>query len=170
MSLAETVVYATVWMALFFYPAAGVGRGTDRPAAERWARWFWTLGCLAFWVHSVSAFGVFYGWSHSVAVAETARQTVEATGFDSGSGIYLNYLFAVLWLADVVWWWARPTSYRQRSLRAFLLLHSFFLFMILNGAVLFVDGPRRWLGALITAAGMAAVGWAVAREIGRAKG
>lgn len=162
--LAEALVYGSVWVALAGYPAAGIGRGTEQPSVGHGARWIWTLGCLAFWLHSVSAFGVVYGWSHGVAVEATARQTLEATGFDSGFGIYLNYLFAFLWLVDAVWWWVWPRSYRGRSLRSFLLLHGFFLFMILNGAVLFVDGPRRWLGALIVGAGLASVIWATVRE------
>ena len=167
MESAESIVYLSAWVALACYPAAGVGRGTDQPSLQLWARIVWTAGCVVFGLHVVTAFGVFYDWSHSTALSETARQTRDSTGFDSGAGLYLNYLFALLWIADAAWWWRRPDRYRHRSLQAFLLLHGFFLFMIVNGAVIFVDGPRRWLGAAIFMEGVASVGWAVARNRGR---
>lgn len=164
MEPAAAIVDLSVWLALACYPAAALGRAFERPALSRWARLVWSVGCVFFWLHVVSAFGVFYHWSHAIAVAETAKQTLAATGFDSGSGLYLNYLFALLWTADAAWWWWRPEHYRDRRLGVFLLMHGFFLFMIVNGAVIFVAGPRRWLGVLVTAAGAAAVGWAVSRQ------
>ncbi len=164
MELVEVIVYGTVWAALACYPAAGLGSAAASPGVQRGARLIWSLGCFLFWVHVLSAFGAFYRWSHSVALAETAKQTLAATGVSSGSGLYLNYLFALFWAADVAWWWWRPESYRARPLGLFLLLHAFFLFMIVNGAVIFVPGPRRWLGLILTMAGVASVGWAVARQ------
>ncbi|MEM6795502.1 MAG: hypothetical protein AAF725_16105 [Acidobacteriota bacterium] len=161
----EGVVIFTVWAALVCYPAGPLGRAVEGPRAQRWTLRVWTAGCLLFWVHVVSAFDVFYGWSHAYALAETARQTRELTGFDSSSGLYLNYLFALAWTIDA--WRARRVGERRLgpgdSLGGFLALHGFFLFMIVNGAVVFVPGPRRWLGLVITLAGAAAVGWAVRR-------
>ncbi|MEM8961717.1 MAG: hypothetical protein AAGD38_09575 [Acidobacteriota bacterium] len=162
--MTEVIVYLTVWLALVCFPAAAVGRATEDRQLGRWARRVWSFGCLLFGLHVVSAFGVFYQWSHAFALAETARQTFEATGFESGSGLYLNYLFALLWLIETVWWWWRPVSYRRRSLGIFLAVQGFFLFMIVNGAVIFVDGPRRWLGVVVTTMAVIALGVALRRE------
>ena len=52
----------------------------------------WTAGAVLTLVHSVAAFGVFYGWSHEIARIMTARQTAEATGIDFAGGIYVNYV------------------------------------------------------------------------------
>ena len=108
MEPAAAIVYVSVWVALLCYPAAAIGRAAAQPVVRRWARLVWTAGCLAFWLHVVSAFGVFYQWSHAIAVAATATQTLAATGVDSGAGLYLNYLFALLWTIDMACWWWRP--------------------------------------------------------------
>ncbi|MEM9596559.1 MAG: hypothetical protein AAGD06_19990 [Acidobacteriota bacterium] len=159
----EAVVYLSVWGALLCYPAAAVGRGTRRPGVQRQARWVWTAGGVLFWIHVASAFAAFYGGSHAVALEVTAQRTLETTGVDSGVGLYLNYAFALLWGIEAAWWWRRPESYLRRPSAVFLCLHGFFLFMLVNGAVIFVPGPRRWLGALVTAAGAAAVVWGAVR-------
>lgn len=106
----------------------------------------WLLGAAAFAVHAMCAFHFFYGWSHSFAIAETARQTKELTGFDSGSGLYLNYLFGILWLADAVWWLRVGDRYLSRPRWLTLSLHGFFWFMIVNGAIVFGSGAVRYYG------------------------
>ncbi len=119
---------------------------------ERGSRLFWSLGAVLMLVHAVAAFEIFYLRSHSVALAETAHQTVVVTGIDFAGGLYLNYLFVAVWVADAVWWWTAPRSHRDRSRRVTHLIRAFFLFMFLNGAVLFADGWIRWLGiASVTA-------------------
>ena len=55
-------------------------------------------------MHVAAAFHYYYEWSHAVGLAETARQTEELTGMASGSGLYLNYLFTLVWLADGIYW------------------------------------------------------------------
>ena len=69
-----------------------------------------------------------------------------------GGGLYLNYVFTALWIGETVWWWASPHSYGTRSRTATLTVRAVFIFMIVNGAVVFVDGPMRWVGAGIVAA------------------
>ena len=64
-------------------------------------------------------------------------------GFQSGSGLYLNYLFALAWLADVAWWWLSPITFANRPSRLTIALHSFFYFMVLNGAFVFALGFGR---------------------------
>lgn len=102
-------------------------------------------------VHSAAAFEVFYARSHAVATAATARQTAAMTGVDYGGGIYLNYLFLLVWVADAAWWWLRPASYEGRRPVIAAIVRGFLLFMFLNGAVVFADG---WMQVL----GVAAVG------------
>lgn len=116
-----------------------------------WARVLWTCGAAAFLVHAVAAFHTVYSWSHEIAWQSTAEQTAELTGWRSGSGLYLNYLFGLLWLIEVCWWWAQPISYARRPRLVADGLELFFLFMILNGAVVFASGPVRWLGLVATA-------------------
>ena len=66
-----------------------------------------------------------------------------------GGGIFVNYAFSGLWLTEALWWWVSPTTYQSRSQRQTMIIWGTFLFMILNGAVIFVDGPMRWVGVLL---------------------
>jgi hypothetical protein len=117
------------------------------------SRVFWTSGALLALVHSVAAFVWFYGGSHDTARIETTRQTAALTGVDFSGGIYLNYLFLIVWLGDAAWWWVAPTSYRARPRALGLAVRGFIFFVIVNGAVVFADGGARVVGfvALILA-------------------
>ena len=149
----ELLTRLTIWLALCAY-ATGAGMMLLARHRAHWlarARWAWTIGCGFFLAHVASAFSYYHGWSHAAAYRETARQTGEVTGFRWGGGIFFNYLFAIAWLADVVWWWLAPRSFARRPRWINLTWQSFFLFMVFNGTVVFGKGPVRWLGWLICA-------------------
>jgi hypothetical protein len=145
MSAGEALTRWTVRLALLLYVLALAGRLTGRTGPARSA---WAAGCLAFLAHVACAFHFFHGWSHPAAYEETARQTAELTGTASGFGLYLNYGFTLLWVADALWWWARPTSYLSRSWWIELPVQGFFAFLALNATVVFESGPVRWAGVL----------------------
>lgn len=144
------VVEASAWLALLLYPFGlrGAGRSLSEPAVRR-ARLLFSFGGLVFLLHVVTAIWIHHGMSHSVAFEYTARRTEQLTGIASGFGLYLNYLFAVLWCAEIVWWHSAVVSYRSRATAISAGIHGFFLFMIANGAVVFVPWPRRALGILV---------------------
>ena len=151
MNRGEFLTKLSVWLALTAY-TIGTGwwlAGRGRRDWEAGARWAWTLGCAFFLAHVTCAFSYFHQWSHAAAYRETARQTAELTGWHWGGGIYINYFFAAAWLGDVLWSWMAPESFAHRSPRLNALWHGFFFFMIVNGAVIFVHGPMRWLGAIL---------------------
>jgi hypothetical protein len=105
--------------------------------SARAARSAWIAGCAAYLAHAAAAFHWHYGWSHAVAVQETARQARALTGVVAGYGIWLNYAFCLLWAqsAIAVWRSGRPPL---------PWIHAVFLFMIVNGAIVFAAGPVRW--------------------------
>ncbi len=143
------LVYATVWSALICYLAGPIGATSGFASHRRLARGVWTIGALLFSVHAIGAFALIYNWSASFAWSETARRSEQVAGFDSGVGLVFNLLFTLVWVGDAVLWWTNPKAYGARRRRAVLLLHGFFLFMIVNGAVIFVPGPQRILGLTI---------------------
>ncbi len=119
-------------------------------------RWCWTWALICFFVHLVLAFQFFHHWSNAHAV-ERSRQM---SGW--GEGIYFAYLFTVLWIADVVYWWLRPGGYASRSHWIDRSLHTFMLFIVLNGTIVFDHGIIRVAGAL---GGLVLIGaWIVARR------
>ena len=100
----------------------------------------WTLGCVLAWVHIAVAFHLGHGWSHEAAWEHTRK----VGGY--GDGIFVNYAFALVWLADVVWVWALPGSYRARSRWLNWTIHGFLAFVVFNAAVVFGSWESRaWL-------------------------
>ena len=141
-----------------------LGGGEPFAAARMlWGRRLWTLGCLAYLAHVAAAFHYAHGWSHGRAMEHTANRTWEVVGWHFGGGIYANYLFTLLWVADAAAWWLWPNAYFRRPKWKAALLHGFMLFMAFNATVVFGQGPIRWLG-LAGALLLAAV-WLRARAI-----
>src|SRR5207302_6465297 len=72
------------------------------------------LGCAAFVVHVACAFQFYHHWSHAAAYADTARQTKDYFGLDWGGGLYLNYVFLVVWVGQAIRSWiVGPDSPRK---------------------------------------------------------
>jgi hypothetical protein len=139
-----------VRLALLYYAAAAslmiCLRPGEVPAVSvraGLARWFWTLAWAAYLVHVGMAFHHYHHWSHAEAMAHTRR----ASGV--GEGIYLSYLFTLLWGADVVSWWLRPVGRAARPRWISGALHGFMAFMIFNATVVFGTGWIRAAGAIL---------------------
>ena len=146
----DAVLYTTIWLSVAAWTAAEVLRRTAR--RDRAARLVWTAGAALLAMHIAIAFQTRHGWSHAAAYATTARQSEALTGVAAGWGLYLNYLFLLVWLADAAWWWLRPASYVRRGRAVDMALFAFFLFMIVNGAIVFAVTPMRWFGVACVAA------------------
>jgi hypothetical protein len=114
-------------------------------------------GCLA---HIACAFHFYHGWSHAEAYRHVARRTYEVIGWDWGGGIYFNYAFALLWLADAAWWWLAPGKYLLRSRAVNLAIHLSVFFIVFNATVVFGSGWIRWSGAGGTLFLAVLIGWA----------
>jgi hypothetical protein len=110
------------------------------------ARRLYTAALALALVHVAVAFDVAYAWSHEAAFEGTARQTAAVTGLRWGGGVFVNYLFLAAWTADALYWWASPNSYRQRGVRADRARLALFLFMFINGAIIFAGPVARAVG------------------------
>jgi hypothetical protein len=155
---AEWLTRGTIWLALSLYVAAEtVAAFGTGDFATRSTRWLNGLGFVAFLLHVVCAFHFYHQWSHSVAYADTARQTAEFSGRNWGGGLYLNYLFALLWLGESMWSWVSPTTFAFRPRWVGWFFRAFFMLMIFNGAVVFARSPARWYGAGLCA--LLAISW-----------
>jgi hypothetical protein len=115
--------------------------GWPAVAARRawWAagRPVWTLGCCLLFVHVAIAFHLGHGWSHRAAWDHT-----RAVG-GYGDGIFVNYVFALVWFGDVIWCWAAPGSYLTRPGWLHWSIHGFLAFVVFNAAVVFADRSVR---------------------------
>jgi hypothetical protein len=138
-------------------PADVVTRQTARVAVLYWGlaataillrrrdfgRWAWTLGCVAFLVHVVTAFDRVHRWSNSAAVGHVE----DVSGF--GPGLYVSYAFTALWVVDAAWWWIDRAGYESRSIWLDRALHTFMAFVVFNGTVVYESGLIRWAGGAI---------------------
>ncbi len=148
MDTGEWLTRGTVWLALSSY-VAGEGVKTSPRQRDGAARWLNTLGCAALLAHVASAFHFHHDWSHANAYADTARQTAKLFGWNSGGGLHVNYLFALAWVGEAIWSWTNLAGYLQRPAWMTWSLRGFFLFMMVNGAVVFAHGAMRWFGLLL---------------------
>ena len=155
--MGDLLTRVTIWLALGLYAAAQVARRRPPCPASGVGVWLLTFGFGLYMGHVLLAFGLHYDWSHATAYAETATQTEALTGWRWGGGLYLNYLFSAVWGVELGWWRWAPERYERRAHGAELAMRAFFLFMIVNGAVVFVSGPQRWLGVAIV--GVLLVAW-----------
>ena len=112
---------------------------------DRAARAAWTVACGFYLAHVYGAFEFFHHWSHAAAYRETARQTAAVFGTNWGGGLYFNYVFTILWMADALWWWRGLQAYRGRPSWISLTVQWFFAFMFFNATVVFASGLTRWL-------------------------
>ena len=144
----------TVRLAMALYVVSLAMQGLAR---DRAARLTWTVGCFAYLAHVACAFHFSHHWSHAEAYASTAQQTFAVTGLDWGGGLYANYAFTLVWIADVCWWWAGIERYRERPGAATRLIHGYLAFIAFNATVVFVAGPVRWIG--LTATMLLAILW-----------
>jgi hypothetical protein len=115
-------------------------------ASDRLARGAWTGGVALALLHVVLAFEFVYAWDHGAAVAATVQQTADLVGWGWRGGIYVNYFFLTLWLADVCWWWVAPASHAGRSVRFETARLALFTFMFFNGGVVFATAATRVIG------------------------
>jgi hypothetical protein len=166
----DTLTRNTVRLALAWYAVAlcllmqlAPGDWSANSAAGRFARWCWTWALVCFLVHLAMAFHYYHHWSH----AHAFERTRQISGV--GEGIYVSYLFTLLWMADVAWWWSSPVSYAARSLWIDRLLHAFMLFIVFNSMVVFENGPIRWAGvALFVLLPLVWIGGRRGRRVGAA--
>lgn len=136
MTTGETIVRATIWLAMAAWTAAIVSRG--KPAAKP----LWTIGLSLYILHILFAYHVFYRWNNTIAWDRTASQTAEVVGVKTGVGLLVNFAFAAILFLDLVQQWRNKKPYRN-------LIDALVLFMIVNGAIVFGHGPVRWFGILL---------------------
>ncbi|MEM9280244.1 MAG: hypothetical protein AAGA96_00320 [Verrucomicrobiota bacterium] len=147
--LGHILTQVTIWIAMGLWSVA-MGFPSGR---FRFARWLWTVALISYGAHIVLAYQHFYDWSHRVAWEATALDTKETTGFDSGVGLLVNFAFALLLAIDVGEQW------RHGKRRGTVWVNGLVLFMVLNGAVVFGEGPVRAYGIGLLMVATAGLVW-----------
>lgn len=121
-----------------------------RVTSGRWtqaARTTWIAGAALLVVHVVTAYGEAHGWSHAAAVEHTRQETLRRTGWDSGVGIWVNFVTVGFWLAEAMRLLRQPIpepTHRAPS-RFAILAQSWIAFMMVQSSIVFADAPLRWV-------------------------
>jgi hypothetical protein len=143
MTTGELLTRWTVRVAMALY----VVSLASRRRFPTWSRVAWTVGCVAYLLHVACAFEYYHHWSNAEAYEATARQSADVVGLDWGGGLYINYAFTFLWLADVGWWWIDMEGYLARPRLIEWVVQGFLGFIAFNATVVFATGFSRWFGS-----------------------
>ncbi|MDA1050287.1 MAG: hypothetical protein O3C40_07380 [Planctomycetota bacterium] len=127
----------------------GLPGGSKGRSLCKTSRWIWTIGCAMFLTHVVCAFEFVHDWSHERALVHTAAQTEALIGIRWGGGLFLNYAFTALWLADTFAWWVGDASTHNRRRGYFWTLHGIFAFMVVNATVVFGPPIWKWVALIV---------------------
>ena len=143
----EWITRGTALIAVTLYVASSAWRWP--PARRRNAsRLLYSLGAAVFLAHVAVAFQFFHDWSHAAAYEHVASVTESFVGLRWGGGIWWNYAFTAAWTFDTLWWCFSERSYLARPRWLHRAWHSVFLFMAVQGVVVFGGVAGRSLAAL----------------------
>jgi len=106
----------------------------------------WCLGALFALAHSVGAMLTFHHGSQEAALESTARQTELLLGMRIGTGLYVNYLFVIVWLADAALRLLVQNRYSKFPISYRYWVLGFLIFIAINGAIVFQSGSTRYVG------------------------
>lgn len=160
----EWLTRGSAWLGFAaWFLALALRPGGSHPARETLAARIWLAGSLVMTLHIALAFHFFHHWSHAAAVADTARQTEAVTGLNWGGGVWLNYLFAGVWLGDAVWRFAPGQTFERRPRWLTWAIHGLLGFIWFNATVVFGSWPMRIAGAGVFLA-LAVQYWPVRRS------
>jgi hypothetical protein len=98
---------------------------------EKWRsapRW-WAIGCAYLWLHVALVYHLMHAWSH-----DSAFNHIRNAG-GMGEGLYMNYAFMGLWLADAIWLNFAESSYWRRPSWIGWFVHGYLFFMVFNAMV-----------------------------------
>ena len=138
--MGEWLTKFPIWLVIACYGVVVATAAIARNRCFPLRRFAWWLGGLAFVLHVVLAFSIFYGWDWAVAWQQTAEQAEEFSGVRAGWGLWLNFAFGIAW---VVLAWRELRSTERGRPWIDRVLHGFVFFMVVMGGVAFAPMPAR---------------------------
>lgn len=143
----NALLYWMIWLSLIAFAAGELAK--SRHLAGAWS--ISATGAILLAGHIVLAMAVRHGWSHASALEATAQQTNEMFGLNWAGGVYVNYVFAVVWIAELFVWRQWPEGYASRPDWIRWSLRGFYFVILVSAAVIFASDWRRLMGAALVA-------------------
>ena len=154
----DLLVSVPVWLALAGWFVGSFARAVSYRAvsyradncrgvgerAESVYRLAWLFGAAMIVLHILMSYGVVYEWSHRAAVEATAEESERVTGIRAGWGVYVNFLFAAVWLG-----YSLAMVYdRRRWPGVDRAVFWFTTVIVVSSTVIFEGGAVRWLSVI----------------------
>ena len=149
----NSALFSTIWLSMILFVGGEAGKRFVRADnTPKWPWWAWTIGVIFCAVHMAIAMAVRYDWNHQDAVRATAEQAAGVYGITWSGGLYVNYVFLLIWAGETAWWAISPSAYLSRGAALMWSLRAFYFVIIVNAVVLFARPAMRPAGLLLTAA------------------
>lgn len=149
----NTALYSTIWLSMILFVAGEAGKRFVRTDnTPKWPWWAWTVGVSLCAVHMSLAMAGRHGWDHQEAVRATAEQAAAVYSIYWSGGLYVNYVFLLIWAGETAWWAISPRAYLSRGAALVWSLRAFYFVIIVNAVVVFARPAMRLPGLLLTAA------------------
>jgi hypothetical protein len=146
--MGEWLTKVSIWLVIACYGIVVATASQAHKKTFRLRRLAWALGGLAFAVHVVLAFSVFYQWDWAVAWRLTADQAEEFSGVRAGWGLWMNFAFGLAW---ILLGWREKRSKGGGAGCSWIdrILHGFVFFMVVMGGIVFAPWPARWFTSIV---------------------
>ena len=119
------------------------GNRTDRMTAS-----LWLAGAVLALGHGIGTVATFHHGSQTLAFESTAQRTEQLLGIRFGAGLFVNYVFLIVWLVDALMAILLPVRYRRLQRLYVYATDGFLLFIAINGAIVFQTGWSRSIGVI----------------------
>jgi hypothetical protein len=153
MSLVEISadISVTLYFAALILQRSSVTNESNRSKACRASNAIYLLGAGMMVIHILMAYRLAHDWSHEIALEHTANETERVVGFRLASGLYVNFVFAAVFLGDAFWrvCVGVPGSRRPRGVA--VAIDTFLLAIVIMATIVFEAGMVRWLSVLAVA-------------------
>jgi hypothetical protein len=149
--MVESIALWTIRCSIACYVVA-VGLQLRHRSPDRLRKFVWAAGAVLCVIHVVTAMAAFHDFSHVDSMRHTAEVTARVVGLNWGGGVYINYLFTVVWCVDALRQWHGPPDRRTP-----VWIQVFMAFIVFNATAVF--GPRWWKFATAVALLILAMVW-----------
>lgn len=143
--ISDFLIYVPVWLALvgWFVGSFARGRGVKDSGGMRDAvyGYAWLLGSLMIAIHILASYGLAHGWSHAAAIEATADESERVTGIRAGWGVYVNFVFAAVWMGYSI----AMTTRKRRWPAVDQAVFWFTAAIVFSATIVFEAGAVRWL-------------------------
>ena len=105
----------------------------------------YALGAAIMAVHIVCSYGIAHHWSHQAALDHTASETEAVVGIAVPHGVYVNFLFLVLYIGNTIWRYRAGGSKVRRPKWWAWTIDLFLDAIVLMATVVFETSWIRWV-------------------------